>query len=67
MNRVESQFQAVGNAQFIENVVQMVLDRLLADEHFLGHLFILEALRHQDHDLPLALAEGGALLADSGP
>ena len=57
---VERQFQAVGNSQLIEDVVQVVLHRLLTDEHLLGHLFVLETLRHQRHDFPLALAERGA-------
>ena len=57
MDGVERQFQPVGNAQLVEDVVQMVLHRLLADEHLLGHFLVLEALRHQRHDLPFALAE----------
>ena len=54
---VERQFQPVGNAQLVEDVVQVVLHRLLADEHLLGHFLVLESLRHQGHDFPLALAE----------
>ena len=51
---VERQFQAVGNAQLVEDVVQMVLHRLLADEHLLGHFLVLVALRHQRDDFALA-------------
>ena len=55
MDAVERQLQPIGNAQFVEDVVQMVLHRVLADEHFLGRLLVLETLRHQDDDFPLAL------------
>src|SRR5207237_3264015 len=54
---VERQLQPVGNAQLVEDVVKVVLHRLLADEHLLGHFLILESLRDQHHDLTLALAE----------
>jgi hypothetical protein len=40
------QIVPVGNAEFVEDVVQVVLDRLLADGHFLGHFLVLEALSH---------------------
>jgi hypothetical protein len=54
---VKGQFQAVRDAQLVEDVVQVVLHRLLADEHLLGHLFILETLGYQRHNLALALAQ----------
>ncbi len=54
VDRVQRQFQTVGNAQLVEDVVQMVLHRLLADEHLLGHFFVLVALRHQRDDFALA-------------
>ena len=57
VNRVQRKFQTVRNAELVEDVVQMVLNRLLADEHLLRHFAILVALRHQAHDLALALAE----------
>ena len=55
MNGVKRQFQTVGNAEFVENVVQMVFHRLLADEHPLGHFLVLETLRDQHDDFALAL------------
>src|SRR5688572_32573305 len=58
---VQRKFQPVGHAEFVEDVVQMVLHRLLADEHLLRHLAVLVALRDQRDDLPLALTEGGPL------
>src|SRR5271155_4499780 len=44
---VERQLQAVRDAELVEDVVQMILDRLLADEHLLGHLFVLVTLGDQ--------------------
>ena len=67
VNRVKREFQTVRNAQLVENIVQMVLHRLLADEHPLGHFPVLETLRHQNHDLALALAQRAALLAQPEP
>src|ERR1035438_2435079 len=57
---VEGQLQTVGDAQFVEDVVQMVLDRLLGNEHLFGHLFVLVALGHESHDLAFAGAQRSA-------
>ena len=57
--------QPVRNTQLIENIVQMILHRLFADEHPLGHFLILETLRHQDDNLPLALTERRTLISNS--
>ena len=65
MNGVEGQFQPVGNTQLVEDVMQMVLHRLLTDEHPLGHFFIFEALCHEHDDLAFAMAESGALIANA--
>ena len=54
VNGVERQFQTIRNAQFVEDVVQMVLHCLLADKHLFGHLFVLVTLRDQRHDFALA-------------
>src|SRR6185312_5183265 len=64
---VKRQFQPVGNAELIENIVQMILDRLLADEQTLGHVFVLETLRDQSHNFALPRAQSGAMLADPLP
>src|SRR5579884_109675 len=50
VNRVQREFQPIADAQFIENIVQVVLDRLFADEHPLGDFFVFETLRHENHD-----------------
>src|SRR3954452_5162591 len=39
----------------------MVLHRLLADKHLLSHFLVLETLRDQRYDFPLALAQWRAL------
>ena len=63
VDRVKREFQPVRHAELVEDVVQMVLHRLLADEHLLGHLPVLVALRDQADDLALALAERRPLAA----
>src|SRR4051794_39038423 len=57
VNSVERQFQAVGNPEFVEDVVQVVLHRLFANEHLLGHFLVLVTLRYQADDLAFALAQ----------
>ena len=41
---VQGEFKAVGNAELVEDIVQMVLDGLLADEEFFSNFFVAEAL-----------------------
>ena len=52
MDGVEGQLEPVGNAELVEDIVQMVLDGLLADEHLLGDFLITEALADQPHYFP---------------
>src|ERR1039457_1230937 len=42
-------------------VVEVILHRLLADEHLLGHFLVLVALRHKLDDLAFARAQRGPL------
>src|SRR6266403_4760077 len=63
VDRVERQFQAVRNAELVEDVVEMVLHRLLADEHLFGHLFVLVPLRDQGDDFALAGTQRATLAA----
>src|SRR5579875_3230034 len=44
VNGVESQLEPVGNAQLVEDVVQMILHGLFRDEHLLSNLLVLVAL-----------------------
>ena len=57
---VERQFQTVGNAQLVEDVVQVVLYRLLTDEHLLGHFLVLVTLGDQRHDFVIGMNFGRA-------
>ncbi len=45
VNRIERQLEAVGDAEFVEDVVQMVLDGLLGDEKLFADFLVTEALR----------------------
>ena len=66
MDRVEGQLEPVGNAQLVENVVQVVLDGLLADEQLLPDLFVAETLGDELHDFLLAIAEKGLFASRAG-
>ncbi len=57
MDREKRKFQTVGNTEFVEDVVEVVLHRLLADEHLLGHLFVLVALGDEGYDFAFPGAE----------
>ena len=54
---VEGQFQAVGNAQFIEDVVQVILHGLFADEELFADFLVAVALRDKLDDFLFAVAE----------
>src|ERR1700732_624098 len=57
VNRVEGEFEAVGNAEFIENIMQMVLHRLLANEELFPDFAVAEALRYELYDFFLAVTK----------
>src|SRR5579885_991949 len=57
VNSVKRKLQTVGYAQLVEYVVQMVLHRLLADEHPFSDFFIAETLRDETHNLFFTEAE----------
>ncbi len=57
MNRVQRQFQPVRNAKLVENIVQVVLHRLLADKKLLADFLVAKPLRHQLHDFFFAVAQ----------
>src|SRR5690349_17011462 len=61
VNRIQGELKAVGNTQLVEDVVKVVLHRLLTDEHLLRHLAILVALGDQADNFPFALTQGAAL------
>src|ERR1700681_3536262 len=66
VNSIESELEAVGNTQLIEDIVQMVLDGLFADEHLFSHLFVLVSLGDKLDYLSLALAQRGSLTGFAG-
>ncbi len=49
--------RAIGHAQFLENVLQMKLDRVLADRKSLGDLRVRQTFGHQGQVLALSLGE----------
>jgi hypothetical protein len=51
MDGIEHEFEAVGHAQLVENVMQVILYRLFADEQLFTNLFVAKALRDMFHDL----------------
>src|SRR5713226_6444278 len=57
VNGIQREFEAVGNAKFVEDVVQMVLDRLFGDEELFPDFLVAEALRDELNNLLLAVAE----------
>ena len=57
MNRVEGKFQAVGDAELIENIVQVILHGLLADEKLFADFPVAKALRDELHDLFFTVAQ----------
>ena len=63
---VKSQFQPVGYAQLIEDIVEVVLDGLLADEQLLADFLIAETLSDELHDFFFAIAEQRLFAARAG-
>src|SRR5579884_3199364 len=55
---VESEFEAVGDAELVKNVVKVVLHGLLGDEQFFADLLVAEALGHKLNNLFLAAGAG---------
>ena len=66
MKGVERQLQAIGDSQLVENVVQMILYGLLADEELLADFLVAEALRDELNDFLLAVAEQRLFAARAG-
>ena len=56
VNGVKRELETVRNAEFIEDIVQMVLHRLFANEEFLADFAISEALGYELDDLFFAVA-----------
>ena len=54
---VQREFEAVGDAELVENIVEMILDGLLGDEKFFADFLVAESLRDELHDFFFAVAE----------
>src|SRR5271167_789052 len=55
--RIERQFDAVADAELLKNVVEMRLDRALADREPLGHFCVAQPRGDTADDLGLAVGE----------
>src|SRR6201984_1602762 len=66
MDSVESKLEPVGHPEVVENVVQMILDRLLADENVLPDFAVVKSVRHQLDDFFFAIAQQRLFAALSG-
>src|SRR6266446_2337769 len=63
---VQREFKAVGDAELVENIVEMVLDGLLGDEKFFADFLVAETLRDELHDFFFAVAEQRLFAAWAG-
>lgn len=66
VDRVEGQFEAVGDAKLIEDVMKMILDGLLGDEKFFADFFVAETLSDKLNDFLFAVAEQRLFAARAG-
>ena len=66
MYRIQREFEAVGDTELVENVVEMVFDGLLGDKKFLADFLVAEALGHELNDFFFAVAEQRLLAARAG-
>jgi hypothetical protein len=66
MYRIQRKFEAVGDTEFVEDVVEMVLDGLLGDEKFFADFFVAETLGDELDDFFFAVAEEGLFAARAG-
>ncbi len=63
---VESEFEAIGNAKLVEDIVQVIFYGLLADEKFFADFLVAEALCHKLYDFFFAVAEERLFAARAG-
>jgi hypothetical protein len=66
MYRIQREFEAVGDAEFVEDVVEVVLDGLFGDEKFFADFFVAEALGDELDDFFFAVAEQGLFATRAG-
>jgi hypothetical protein len=66
VDRIQREFEAVRDAEFVEDVVQVVLDGLLGDEKFFADFLVAETLGDELDDFLFAVAEQGLFAARAG-
>src|SRR5258708_4136631 len=66
MNGIQRQFEAVGDAELIKDVVQMVFDGLFGDEELFADFLVAKTLSDKLHDFFLAVAEQRLFTARPG-
>src|SRR5712664_182667 len=66
MNRIQRQFEAVGDAELIKDIVQMVFDSLFGDEKLFADFLVAETLRDKLHNFFFAVAEQRLFAARPG-
>ena len=66
MYRVQGEFEAVGDAELVEDVVEVILHRLLADEELFANFLVAEALGDKLDDFFFAVAQEGLFAARAG-
>src|ERR1700730_14476049 len=57
MNCVERQFEAVGNAELVKDVMEVILYGLLANKELFADFLVLKALSDELDDFHLTVAE----------
>src|ERR1035441_6691936 len=57
MDSIEHQFEAVGDAELVKNVVKVILYGIVADEELLADSFVLKALSDELDNFQFAIAE----------
>src|SRR6267142_2573083 len=63
---VQREFEAVGDAELVENIVEMVLDGLFGDEKFFADFLVAESLGDELHNFFFAVAEQRLFAARPG-
>src|SRR5713226_2706568 len=66
MYRIQRQLEAVGDAELVKNIVQMVFDGLLGDKKLFADFLVAEALRDKLDDFFFAVAEQRLFAARAG-
>jgi len=66
MNGVKGEFEAVGDAELVENIVEMIFDGLFGDEQLFADFLVAETLRDELNDFFFAVTEQRLFAARAG-